>query len=235
MASTTTSYHLGTLIHGEVRSSSSSSHVVVGLCTRLPCRARAKHGYLFSSSSSTSAINQGLILHYSFGSSINLIKLQPGKRTTNMEVKAIENLPPGTPLPPSPPPAGGPSGWYNWLLWTLIPMLLPFFKNKWAPLLTIKKEVDTAIQAVECAAEVLEDVAEKVEKIADEVGDNLPEGSKLKEALCAVEHVAEEAVKGADLAEQFIKKAEEAEKKLEDFMDEQAAVDQEKKVVPQKS
>ncbi|OVA08725.1 hypothetical protein BVC80_551g28 [Macleaya cordata] len=225
-------YYLGiNQIHGRPdhhRSSSSSSFHVFGL-SRLPCcrminnipssTTANKHGYIFSSA------NQRL-MKYSFSTTLNLIRLHQ-KPNTNMALNAIENLQPGGPLIPSCPPPEPHDGWYNWLVLTIIPMFLPFFKNKWGPLFTIKKEVDMAMDAVDIAAEVVEEMAKKVERIADKVGDNLPEG-KLRDAFCVAEHVAEEVIKGADLVEDLIHKAEELEEKLENFIDHPVG-DQDKK------
>ncbi|MCL7046778.1 hypothetical protein MKW94_017533 [Papaver nudicaule] len=177
---------------------------VHGGLTHLPSRMRImssistnKHVSFLSSSSKT---NSGSSQHYSFSRS-----LHPNKRTTNVrKLNSIENLPAGAPLPTPPGPPN--SGWFNWLLWTVIPMLFPFFKSKMSPLMLLKQKVDTVVGIVDHAAEVLEDVAEEVVKITDEFEDNVPEGSALKNALCSVHEVAEEAIKVADMAEDLVDK-----------------------------
>lgn len=206
-------------VHGDHQQhrTSSPSHVVVGGLTHLPCRMSImnsinKHVNFLSSSSTT---NSGT--HYSFNRSF-----KPHKRTTHIrELNAIENLPAGTPLPTPPGPPN--SGWFNWILWTVIPMLFPFFKNKMSPLMLLKQKVDTVVGIVDHAAEVLEDVAEEVVKITDEFEDKVPEGSALKKAMCSVHEVAVEAIKVADLAEDLVDKGEALEKKMEDLLEKQEA------------
>ncbi|KAI3852294.1 hypothetical protein MKX03_018939 [Papaver bracteatum] len=205
-------------VHGDHQHRTlSPSHVVVGGLTHLPCRMSIvisinKRVNFLSSPSTT---NSGS--HYSFSR-----PLQPHKRTSNIrELNAIENLPAGTPLPTPPGPPN--SGWFNWILWTVIPMLFPFFKNKMSPLMLLKQKVDTVVGIVDHAAEVLEDVAEEVVKITDEFEDKVPEGSALKKAMCSVHEVAEEAIKVADLAEDLVDKGEALEKKMEDLLEKQEA------------
>ncbi|KAI3952426.1 hypothetical protein MKX01_005293 [Papaver californicum] len=204
-------------VHGDHQHRTSSpSHVVFGGLTDLPCRMSMmntnKHvKYLLSSSKSSGSH------HYSFSRS-----LQPNKRTSHIrELNAIENLPAGTPLPTPPGPPN--SGWFNWILWTVIPMLFPFFKNNMSPLMLLKQKVDTVVGIVDHAAEVLEDVAEEVVKITDEFEDIVPDGSALKKAMCSVHEVAEEAIKVADLAEELVDKGEALEKKMEDLLEKQEA------------
>nr|DAD22032.1 TPA_asm: hypothetical protein HUJ06_023495 [Nelumbo nucifera] len=103
----------------------------------------------------------------------------------------------------------------NWIFGMLISIILPFWRNKWAPLLTLKREVDTVVETIENVVNVVEVVAEEVENVADEIAKKLPEGGKLKEAVCAVEHIAKEAAKDAHLAEEFLEKVEEVEKDVE--------------------
>ncbi|KAI3879238.1 hypothetical protein MKW98_028805 [Papaver atlanticum] len=201
------------------RTSSSSSNFVVGGLTHLPCRMRItssitkNKNVCFLSLSSTA--NSGS--HYSFSRS-----LQRNKRTTHIrELNATENLPAGTPVPT--PPGPPKSGWFNWIIWTVIPMLFPFFKNKMSPLMLLKQKVDTVANIVEHAAEELENVAEEVVKITDEFEDKVPEGSLLKTAMGAIHEVAEEAIKVAEEAEDLLDKGKVLEQKIEDAIEKQDA------------
>ncbi|XP_010272973.1 PREDICTED: uncharacterized protein LOC104608631 [Nelumbo nucifera] len=128
------------------------------------------------------------------------------KTNTKMDVTVYSSVQPG----------GSPSNsWRNWIFGMLISIILPFWRNKWAPLLTLKREVDTVVETIENVVNVVEVVAEEVENVADEIAKKLPEGGKLKEAVCAVEHIAKEAAKDAHLAEEFLEKVEEVEKDVE--------------------
>ncbi|KAI3852293.1 hypothetical protein MKX03_018938 [Papaver bracteatum] len=125
------------------------------------------------------------------------------KRTSHIR-NAIENLPAGAPLPTPPGPPS--SGWFSWIIWTLIPMLFPLFKSKLSPLLLLKQRVDTVVDIVDDAAELIEDVAEEVVKITDHFEDKVPDGSALKNTMCAIHEVAQQTIKVADLAEDLIDK-----------------------------
>ncbi|THG13517.1 hypothetical protein TEA_012089 [Camellia sinensis var. sinensis] len=81
------------------------------------------------------------------------------------------------------------------------------------------KEVEDAVERVEHVTEVIEKVAEEVEKVAEDVGDELPEGGKLRGAFERVENVAKKAAKDAHFAEEMIDKVEEVEKEVEEFME----------------
>ncbi|KAF6162855.1 hypothetical protein GIB67_021004, partial [Kingdonia uniflora] len=117
------------------------------------------------------------------------------------DMNAVNNvIPRGATLP-----FGSPfPGWSNWMLLMPIPMILPFFKSKWGPLLLLKQRADTVLQEVEDMAELAEDVARMVDHIADEVTEKLPEGSKLKKAISMVDHVVKDTIKVTDLAEEII-------------------------------
>jgi hypothetical protein len=67
-------------------------------------------------------------------------------------------------------------------------------------------EAEMVVEEVETVAEVVEKVASAAEKISAEVADKLPAKGKLKEAALFVEHVSEEAVRDAQLTEDFIRK-----------------------------
>ncbi|XP_022766406.1 uncharacterized protein LOC111311296 [Durio zibethinus] len=113
----------------------------------------------------------------------------------------------------------GSSNWQLWALGTVISVFLPFTTSKWGPLLKLKNDADNILEAAEHISDVVEEVAEKVEKIADEVGDQLPDGGKLKATLELVEDLAEETAKDAHLAGDLIDKVQEIEDKMESFME----------------
>ncbi|MBA0623767.1 hypothetical protein Godav_009209 [Gossypium davidsonii] len=101
-------------------------------------------------------------------------------------------------------PAG--SSWQLWALGTLVPLLLSFTTSKWGPFLKLKNEADNMLEAAEQITDVVEDVAGKVEEIADQVGEQLPDGGKLRATLELVEDLAEETAKNAHLAGDLIDK-----------------------------
>ncbi|KAK9163899.1 hypothetical protein Syun_004801 [Stephania yunnanensis] len=160
--------------------------------------------------------NKHGLLCFSRNQRLYLFNTNPRRPNTiiKMDLNAVENLIPGSPAAPL--PSGSPfPGWLNWTLLTIIPLLLPIFKNKWAPLLAFKKQVETAIETVETISEVIEEVAVGVDKIADEVAESLPDGSKLKEIVCKLDEVAEGVIKTADFTQDIINKVEEAGDALE--------------------
>ncbi|KAL4280466.1 hypothetical protein GQ457_03G033610 [Hibiscus cannabinus] len=114
-------------------------------------------------------------------------------------------------------PAG--SDWQLWALGTAIPLILSFTTSKWGPLLKLKNDADKFLETAEHISDVVEEVAEKVEKIADEMGNQLPDGGKLRATLDLVEDLAEETAKNAHLAGDLIDKVQEMEDKLETFME----------------
>ncbi|KAI3912075.1 hypothetical protein MKW92_002871, partial [Papaver armeniacum] len=181
------------------RTSSSSFQTVAGGLAHLPrvmTMSTINTNFLSSSSSSSST----------------------NKRTSHIR-NAIENLPAGAPLPTPPGPPS--SGWFSWIIWTLIPMLFPLFKSKLSPLLLLKQRVDTVIDIVDDAAELIEDVAEEVVKITDHLEDKVPDGSALKNTMCAIHEVAQQTIKVADLAEDLIDKGEALEAKMENLLEKQ--------------
>ncbi|KAF8404661.1 hypothetical protein HHK36_009549 [Tetracentron sinense] len=145
------------------------------------------------------------------------------KRYPKMKIHASNNSQSG-----APPPAKSPSSaWKHWILGIILSMFLPFLKHKGGLLVSLKNNVDMAIETMECVAEVVEHLAEEVEKVADEVEDKLPDDAKLKEAVSLIEDLAKEAVKKAKLAEEIIHKVKEVEKEVEKaFME--PTIDQEK-------
>ncbi|KAB2082932.1 hypothetical protein ERO13_A05G223100v2 [Gossypium hirsutum] len=114
-------------------------------------------------------------------------------------------------------PAG--SSWQLWALGTLVPLLLSFTTSKWGPFSKLKNEADNMLETAEQITDVVEDVAGKVEEIADQVGEQLPDGGKLRATLELVEDLAEGTAKNAHLAGDLIDKVQEIEDKMESLMD----------------
>ncbi|KAF9611147.1 hypothetical protein IFM89_027202 [Coptis chinensis] len=187
MSSTTASfsnYQMERLHHLDTRNMFRSS---VHVTSCLP--PTAKHAYCYPT-------KQHLYL-----SNIN----RPGLayHTIKMDSNAVNNnLNPGPPIP------SGSSfpGWSKWMLFTILPIILPLLSGNWGSLIAIKQKMDTALATVETVAEVIEEVAVKVDNIADKITDNLPDGSRLKTAIQMVDLLAENVIKGADLAEEFVDK-----------------------------
>ncbi|XAR62124.1 hypothetical protein NMG60_11016753 [Bertholletia excelsa] len=134
---------------------------------------------------------------------------------TNLDLIVRSSVEPGIPLPPDP----SPGSWKSWLLGAVITIVLPFLRHKWGPLFKLTKEVETVVETADHVTEVIEKVAEEVEKVADEVADDLPEGTKLKEAMEFIEEKAKETAKKAHWAEELIDKVEEVEKEVESFVE----------------
>ncbi|PPS11623.1 hypothetical protein GOBAR_AA09047 [Gossypium barbadense] len=67
-------------------------------------------------------------------------------------------------------------------------------------------EADNMLETAEQITDVVEDVAGKVEEIADQVGEQLPDGGKLRATLELVEDLAEGTAKNAHLAGDLIDK-----------------------------
>lgn len=65
---------------------------------------------------------------------------------------------------------------------------------------------DEVEKVVENTAEAIEKIAEETEKVMEEVEHDLPEDSKLKEAVLMIEHATEEAKKDAKTAIDLIHK-----------------------------
>lgn len=115
---------------------------------------------------------------------------------------------PGLPKPASP-------AWKNWMVGLVLSIILPSFRHKWGPLMVLRGKVNETIETLETVTEVAEELAEVVEKVADEVGDKLPDDTKLKDAMESVENLAKTAVKEAKVAEQLIHQVEGLEKDME--------------------
>ncbi|PIA52008.1 hypothetical protein AQUCO_01000115v1 [Aquilegia coerulea] len=196
-SSSSSSYHLST--RKMVRSFSSVHQRSFGI----PSISSAKHGYC-------DTMRQQLYL-----STINR-RGKANRTIRSMDLNAINNLPP-VPVPSVPSGSPFPS-WSSWMLLTIIPMILPFFKSKWGPLIVIKNKMDSVLQNVEIMAEGIEEVARRVDKMADEMTEKLPEG-KFKKAIQMIDVVAEETIKKADCVEELLDKVEEVEDKLEDMIE----------------
>ncbi|XVF64838.1 hypothetical protein PTKIN_Ptkin09bG0198600 [Pterospermum kingtungense] len=139
------------------------------------------------------------------------------RRMNNMVVCC--NLESGTPFPFNLFPGANSNNWPLWALGTVISVFLPFTTSKWGPLLKLKNDADKVLETAEQISDVVEEVAEKVEKIADDIGDQLPEGGKLKATLELVEDIAEQTAKEARLAGDLVDKVQDMEDKLESFME----------------
>ncbi|KAL8131093.1 uncharacterized protein LOC141711346 [Apium graveolens] len=128
--------------------------------------------------------------------------------------------------PPEPPassgglPGGIPGSWKKWLLGIAVTVIIPLMTNKWGALLTWTKKLESAVQTVEDLVEEVEEMAEKVDKFAENIADDLPEG-KLKKALERIENIAERVAKEADQLDNMIDKVQEAEDKLEAYIEEE--------------
>ncbi|KAF9610819.1 hypothetical protein IFM89_025060 [Coptis chinensis] len=198
--STTTSFsshQFEKLHHSSQYRSFSSVH---NACS-LPWIHTAKYGYCDSTSK-----------HLSLS---NINRRGRAHRTIKMDLNALNNLPPTSPMP-----SGSPfPGWSNWMLLTIIPMILPFFKSKWGPLLALKNKFDSTLQTIECVSEIIEEVAVKVDKIADDITDDLPDGSKLKQAIERIDEVAEGLIKGADLTQELLDKVDDVGDKVEEMLE----------------
>ncbi|KAL0017541.1 hypothetical protein SO802_004610 [Lithocarpus litseifolius] len=133
-----------------------------------------------------------------------------------MDVTVHSSIPPAPPIPSNP---ASPGPWKLWIVGLIASAILPFFGIKFGPLLKLKQEVDTVVEAAEEVAEVVEKVAEEVDKVAEEISEHLPEGGKLRVAAKIIEKVAEKTAEDAQLVEDVIDKVEAMEKDLESFID----------------
>ncbi|KAI3508820.1 hypothetical protein L1887_23837 [Cichorium endivia] len=132
----------------------------------------------------------------------------------NFAVQSNITPPPGAPLPSGSPPGSMKS----WVLCIVLTFVLPFCTHKWGPLLQLKNKVDTVVQTAEHIIEAIEGVAGKVDKVIDDITDDLPENSKLRKQLEAVDELVEGVAKSAHIANDIIDKVEEAEEKLESLI-----------------
>nr|POE85951.1 hypothetical protein CFP56_23535 [Quercus suber] len=144
--------------------------------------------------------------------------------TDQRDVTVRSSIPPVPPIPSSP---ASPGPWKHWIVGLIVSAILPFLGIKLGPLLKLKEEVDTVVEAAEEVAEVVEKVAEEVDKVAEEISEHLPEGGKLRVAAKIIEKVAEKTAEDAQLVEDVIDKFEAVEKDVESLID--PVVDQAKK------
>ncbi|XP_004299686.1 PREDICTED: uncharacterized protein LOC101306919 [Fragaria vesca subsp. vesca] len=156
-------------------------------------------------------------------SSTSLQRVQIGSKILLMVVNSVD---PGSPPLPSDPSGGS---WKMWLLGVLFSVIIPFTKNKWYPLLKLKEQVETALDAAEEVAELVEKVSDKVEEVADEIGNHLPEG-KLRHAAMLVEELADKTGKAAALADDIIEKTEEVEREVDSIIEKANELKKEDKI-----
>ncbi|KAJ9545695.1 hypothetical protein OSB04_025402 [Centaurea solstitialis] len=105
------------------------------------------------------------------------------------------NITPGEP----PLPSGSPSGSLrNWVLGLALTFILPFITHK-----------------VEHAMEAIEVVAKGADEILDEITEDLPENSKLRKTMEAMDEMVEGVAQTTHIANDIIDKVEELEEKLE--------------------
>ncbi|KAB2628867.1 hypothetical protein D8674_033662 [Pyrus ussuriensis x Pyrus communis] len=90
-----------------------------------------------------------------------IMKVESGSRK-KMDV-VVNSVEPGSPLPSD--PSG--TDWKLWLVGMLFTVVIPFWKNKWWPLLKFKERFSTALDTVEDVAEMVEKVAGEVEKVEE--------------------------------------------------------------------
>nr|GLL48082.1 uncharacterized protein LOC109169710 isoform X2 [Ipomoea trifida] len=91
----------------------------------------------------------------------------------------------------------------SWLAWaTGLCVAIPLIT---ARILTLSKQVEAAAETVEKVADVVGNVAHEVDKAAEDFKENLPAG-KLKDIVEAIEHVAEETAKDAQIVEDLMDK-----------------------------
>nr|XP_043638545.1 uncharacterized protein LOC122609581 [Erigeron canadensis] len=148
-------------------------------------------------------------LHYLSMSSMNM-------HTSNF-VRQSNNI---SPPPEAPLPSGSPSGSLrNWIVGMVLTFILPFFTHKWGSLLLLKNKVDKNIETTEHVVKDIESVAERVDKVLDSITDDLPNDSKLKKALVALDEIVEGVAKGAHVADDIIIKVEEAKGKIESLIE----------------
>ncbi|KAJ9545694.1 hypothetical protein OSB04_025401 [Centaurea solstitialis] len=115
------------------------------------------------------------------------------------------NITPGEP----PLPSGSPSGSLrNWVLGLALTFILPFITRKWGPFIIFKNKVEHAMEAIEV-------VAKGADEILDEITEDLPENSKLRKTMEAMDEMVEGVAQTTHIANDIIDKVEELEEKLE--------------------
>ncbi|KAI4307436.1 hypothetical protein L6164_030626 [Bauhinia variegata] len=153
------------------------------------------------------------ISKHNLGASTAALRVHHDNRR-KMNFVVLCGVPPGASFPSDPLPGS----WKLWLLGTVMTVLFSFTKGKWGPLLKLKEEFQTKIDAIEDVVDMVEDVAEKVDKVAEEISDNLPAG-KLRDFADFVENVAEQVDKSAELAEDALEKVEEIGEQMETLLE----------------
>ncbi|XP_022972002.1 uncharacterized protein LOC111470651 [Cucurbita maxima] len=99
----------------------------------------------------------------------------------------------------------------KWIFGSLLSLFVPSW-NKWQAL---EDEAEKGIEEAEHVAEVVEKVAELTEKVSAEIGEKLPEKSRMKDAAEAVEKYSKEIAHDALLAQHILHKVEEWKQKLD--------------------
>ncbi|KVH98518.1 uncharacterized protein LOC112511740 [Cynara cardunculus var. scolymus] len=144
---------------------------------------------------------------------LNGFHMLPTTTTTACQRRAFcklsgnqEPLPPPPPPPPPPSPPAS-SSWGKWTMGSiLVTMVIPFIQ--------FKEEVDVVMETAEQVIDVVEVVAEAVDMVAEKIAGDLPDGSKLKTTMEAVEDMAETVAEKAKKAVDFIDEVQETEQKL---------------------
>lgn len=121
---------------------------------------------------------------------------------------------------PSDPPPPRPSifSWAKWVLGSMLPLLLSFWKQKWDNMLKLEGKVEEVVKEAEEVAEVVEKVAITTEKLSAEVAEKLEKG-QLKEVALMVEHVSSVAAKDAHMTQDFIHKVGDLKQDLETMVE----------------
>nr|GEV61614.1 hypothetical protein [Tanacetum cinerariifolium] len=84
----------------------------------------------------------------------------------------------------------------------------------------VNNKADTVMETTEHVMETIEAMAKGADEIIDEITDGLPDNSKLKERMKAVDDMIEDLAKGAHIANEIIDKVEETEHKVESLIHE---------------
>lgn len=142
-------------------------------------------------------------------------------------MKVNDHLLPDVPQPPS--DSSDPGAWKVWAAGIFFTVIIPFWQNKWGPLKKWQERLEEVVDAAQEVVEVVEDAAEGLEKVADELGDKLPQGSKLQKAALMIENLANQTTKNTDRLEEALDKVEELENKVEEFLEEQMEESKNKK------
>lgn len=87
------------------------------------------------------------------------------------------------------------------------------------------------METTEHVMETVEAMAKGADEIIDEITDGLPENSKLKERMEAIDDMIEEVAKGAHIANEIIDKVEETEEKFESLIHEEVKEKNSKRVL----